>query len=134
VFLDYGLNMVDSLTISKLALELYLSKYYNENIPKIDKPSIYNDIKEGYYGAITEVYKPYGEDLYYYDVNSLYPFVALQDMPGLECCKEEFINLNPNIDNLFGFYYCEIITPLNSYLGLLPVRTKGGGIEFPLGK
>ena len=32
VFLDYGLNMVDHLTISKLALELFLSKYYNENM------------------------------------------------------------------------------------------------------
>lgn len=99
VFLDYGLNMIDYLTISKLALELFLSKYYNENIPKIDKPSIYNDIKEGYYGAITEVYKPYGENLYYYDVNSLYPFLALQDMPGLICTKESFYNVNKNIDD-----------------------------------
>jgi len=94
---------------------------------------MYNDIKQAYYGGITEVYKPYGENLYYYDVNSLYPYVALQDMPGLECCKQEFMNLNPNIDDYFGFFYCEIETPLDSYLGLLPIRNKNG-IEFPLGK
>ncbi len=133
VFLDYGLNMIDDLTISKLALELFLSKYYNENIPKIDKPSMYNDIKQGYYGAITEVYKPYGEDLCYYDVNSLYPYVALQDMPGLICTKQSFYNIDKNIDDYFGLFYCEIETPLDSYLGLLPVRNNSG-IEFPLGK
>ncbi len=58
VFLDYGIDMLDSLTISGLARKLYLSKHYNNNI--------YNDIKQGYYGGITEVYRPYGEDLYYY--------------------------------------------------------------------
>ena len=136
VFLDYGLDMHDSLTISKLAVNLFLSKYYKDNIPNINKPSIYNDIKEGYYGGITEVYKPYGENLYYYDVNSLYPYVALQDMPGLVCSKEEFYTgsgIEKDIDEYFGFFYCEIETPLNSYLGLLPVRNKNG-IEFPLGK
>lgn len=108
MFLDYGLNITDSLTISKLALELFLSKYYKNNIPIINKASIYNDISMGYYGAITEVYKPYGENLYYYDVNSLYPYVALQDMPGLECKKESFYNVDKNINDYFGFYYCEI--------------------------
>lgn len=33
-----------------------------------------------------EVYKAHGEDLYYYDVNSLYPFTSLNDMPGLGVC------------------------------------------------
>jgi len=48
---------------------------------------MYHDIKQAYYGGITEVYKPYGRDLFYYDVNSLYPSVALKDMPGLGCSK-----------------------------------------------
>lgn len=136
VFLDYGLDMTDSLTISKLALNLFLSKYYDNNIPNIKKVSVYNDIKQAYYGGITEVYKPYGENLYYYDVNSLYPSVALQDMPGLACVstKEEFSPLtNTQIDNYFGFYLCEIETGVNHYLGLLPVRNSNG-IEFPVGK
>jgi len=94
---------------------------------------MYNDINQGYYGAITEVYKPYGENLYYYDINSMYPFVCKQPTPGLLCTKESFYNIDLNIDDYFGFYYCEIETPLDSYLGLLPVRNKNG-IEFPLGK
>lgn len=62
IFLYYGLDMYKNSTISKLAVSLYLSKYYNNNIPNINKRSMYNDIKEAYYGAITEVYKPSGEN------------------------------------------------------------------------
>ena len=57
VFLDYGVNMIESLTISGLALKIFRRNYYNKNIPLINKTSMYKDIKEGYYGAITEVYK-----------------------------------------------------------------------------
>lgn len=61
VFNDYKINMKDSITISSLAMKIYLNKDYNENIPIIDKASIYKDIKQGYYGGITEVYKPFGD-------------------------------------------------------------------------
>jgi len=73
-------------------------------------------------------------NLYYYDVNSLYPFVALQAMPGTECTKENFLVKGSKIDNLFGFYYCEIITPNDLYFGLLSHKTENGSLIFPLGK
>lgn len=71
--------------------------------------------------------------MYYYDVNSLYPYVALQDLPGLECSKIDNFGDNVDICNLFGFYYCEIETSGDKYLGVLPVTSKFG-IYFPLGK
>ena len=70
---------------------------------------------------------------FYYDVNSLYPYVALQDMPGLICSKLNYYDDKQDISSLFGFFYCSIDAPLNSYLGLLPLRTQSGLI-FPLGK
>lgn len=69
--------MTDSITISKLALRLFLKDQYNNNIPDVNKSSIYKDIKQAYYGGNTEVYRHCAFDLYYYDVNSLYPFVTL---------------------------------------------------------
>lgn len=132
IFLDYNINMSESLTISGLAVKIYLKDFYNSNIPNINKASLYKDIKQAYYGGITEVYKPHGHNLYYYDVNSLYPSVALQDMPGLICSKLVFYVNNQEIDNLFGFFYCSIETPLDGYLGLFPIRDIG--LTFPLGK
>lgn len=133
VFNDYGVNLTDSVTISGLALRIFLKDFYKENIPSITKASLYNDIKQAYYGGITEVYKPYGYNLYYYDVNSLYPYVALQDMPGLVCSKLLYYTKDCDINDLFGFFYCHVESPVNSYLGLLPVRDKSG-INFPVGK
>ena len=53
-------------------------------------------------------------------------------MPGLVCSRMEFSGNGIDIDNLFGFYYCDIECH-NGYLGLLSVRVKNG-VHFPLGK
>ena len=45
---------------------------------------------------MTEVYKPYGKNLLLYDVNSLYPFAALNPMPGINCSFIE--NIGNNLD------------------------------------
>lgn len=117
IFNEYKINLTECITISGLAMKIYLKNYYNCDIPMINKSKLYNDIKEAYYGGITEVYKPYGTNLYYYDVNSLYPYVAYQAMAGLEC-KHMISYVNRNIQDLFGL--CE--APKNAYLGLLPLR------------
>lgn len=70
-----------------MALKLFLPKYYKNNIPTINKKSVYSELKQAYYGGITEVYIPHGRNLFYYDINSLYPYASLNDMPGLNCKK-----------------------------------------------
>ncbi|KAF8805670.1 hypothetical protein BYT27DRAFT_7224747 [Phlegmacium glaucopus] len=102
-------------------------KYYlkNSKIPLINTNNLFNFIYLAYYGGITEVYKPYGQDLTYLDVNSLYPFSAKNPMPGLE-----YQGLD--LDKLFGVFHAEVITN-DLYIGLLPVKTKTG-IIFPNGK
>lgn len=132
-FLKYGVDITKGLTVASNAMTLYLSKYYKDNIPLVNDMQMYKDIKEAYYGGITEVYKPYGQNLFYYDVNSLYPFVGYKPMPGLEAYKEEYFS-QININDLFGFYYCEIYCDSNRYLGLLPVRQQGQGNIYPTGK
>lgn len=122
VYLNYGLQMTNSLTISRLALNIYLKKYLKDHKIPIIRKNMYNDIKKAYFGGITEVYKPYGKNLYYYDVNSLYPFAALNAMPGIHCTYIEDLNYKGiELKDLFGFFYCEIETN-NDYLGLLPVH------------
>ena len=123
-------------------MKIYLNNFYKEAIPLINKPSVYKDIKQSYYGGITEVYKPTnsnGEPLYYYDVNSLYPYAALSDMPGKECTLESSINKRFTEDlELFGFFYCTIKVREDSLnIGLLPVRDvpqSEGGISLPIGE
>jgi len=134
--------MTDSLTVSGLAMRIFLTKYYNPNdkaIPLITHKSIFDDIHKSYYGGRVEVYNPTNIDnktLYYYDVNSLYPYASLNTMPGINSTYIECIKDKVNIEDLFGFFYCKIktnFTKYNNYFGLLPVRTKTNLI-FPLGE
>jgi hypothetical protein len=134
--------MTDSLTISGLAMRIFLTNHYNPNdkaIPLIIHKSIFDDIHKSYYGGRVEVYNPTNKDnktLYYYDVNSLYPYASLNTMPGINSTYIECIRDKVNIDDLFGFFYCKIktnFTGYNNYFGLLPVRTKTNLI-FPLGE
>lgn len=43
------------------------------------------------------------------------------------------MNIDPDVNTLFGFYYCEVETSSN-YLGLLPFRTSSGSVLLANGK
>lgn len=58
VLIHYEVNISENITISGLTVHIFLKDFYNNNIPLINKSSIYKNIKKGYYGGITEVYKP----------------------------------------------------------------------------
>ena len=129
----YDTQMTDCLTISRLAMNIFIKDYLGDSKLPIVKKGMYNDIKNAYYGGVTEVYKPYGENLYYYDVNSLYPFSSKNAMCGTNCTyMEDLGNDGLKLYELFGFFYCEIETS-NSYIGLLPVNCNIGLI-MPMGK
>jgi hypothetical protein len=65
LFVNFELSIRDSLTISKLALNILLKNFYDfakNPIPLINDKDIYNNIRQSYFGGITEVYKPYGKN------------------------------------------------------------------------
>jgi hypothetical protein len=131
IFLNYSLQITDALTISKLSINILFSKYIKsneKNLPLIKNVNIFSFIKDSYSGGITEVYMPYGENLNYYDINSMYPFVAKNVMPGNKVTyielQESEIKEGKSLDlnELFGFFYCKIKTR-EQYLGLLPIHS-----------
>jgi hypothetical protein len=64
----------------------------------------------------------------------LYPYAALNDMPGLKCTYIDYINNTPDLNSLFGFYFCQVECTDKLYLGLLPTRTATGSVILPTGK
>src|ERR1700738_457690 len=85
IYLKFNVDITHAMTISRLALNIFYKRHYNYKypLPLIRDPDLFNLVNNGYYGGITEVYIPHGKNLKYIDVNSLYPFAALnQPLPG----------------------------------------------------
>lgn len=95
--------MTNSLTISRLALNIFIKDYLKESKLSIITQNIFSNIKRAYFGDVTEVYKFYGKNLYYYDVNSLYPFASLNSMASTSCIYLEDYKDSLNIHDLLGF-------------------------------
>lgn len=125
IFNEFKVNIDKVLTLPALAMRIYKSLFLSKN-------SIYQihgitevDIRKSYTGGSVDVYIPHNrisswlindnveyEKLFYYDVNSLYPYVMSQkQMPiGKPTFFEGDISkINPQA---FGFFYCEISSPL----------------------
>lgn len=134
LWIDHNIELTESLTISGLAKTKFMKYYIKDSkIPLINTNNLFQFINSSYYGGITEVYKPHGKNLTYTDVNSLYPYAALNPMPGINCqWLESYNSEGLDLSKLFGVFYAKVITN-EQYLGLLPVRTKSG-IIFPRGK
>jgi hypothetical protein len=118
-------------TIAATSLDLFRRKYLPYSISKANKYR--KELKESYYGGRTEIFhlnpiKCNGNQLYYIDVNSLYPYVMLK-----------FLYPNPNIvkysdklrEGFEGIVKATIKTN-KTYLPVLPLRLKNK-LLFPNG-
>lgn len=132
-------QITNSLTISGLSMKIFMKDHYNEKkpLPLIKNKKVFADIHKAYYGGRTEVHKPYGKNLYYYDINSLYPFASLNTFPGTKAKYIDFVKPLKGIqDDMFGYFYCKINTSKSIIkdIGLLPRRDEKGGLTYPLGE
>jgi DNA polymerase type B, organellar and viral len=135
IFTLFRLDILKYPTLPSLAFAIYRSKFMgNAKIPLIDG-NLFNQLKKGYTGGSVDVYKPYGENIYRYDVNSLYPYVMREyPMPvGNPTLFEGDISIISEgngynlINRPFGFFEVEITAPENLGVPLLQTRIKTFG-------
>lgn len=105
------------ITITKIALSIWKRNYIEDNtVGNSSKFYNYikNTIRNSYKGGITEVYKPYGTNLLYYDINSAYPYAMMELLPtGLpETVNFDDLDENTNpiewLNKFFGFLTVKI--------------------------
>lgn len=134
---EYNSDITNKITIASLALSLFRSNYYNEEEFPIHIPNKNVDtfIRSGYYGGHADAYIPIGENLYYYDVNSLYPFVMQEfPMPGGEPKWSSDLE-SMELDNIYGFIKAYVECPKTIKRPFLPYRDeKDGTLIFPTGE
>lgn len=124
----YFVDICDVLSASSLSFKIFRVNHLDIDIP-ILKNSSDSFIRKSYFGGATDYYKGYGNDLHYYDVNSLYPHAMVKPMP-LNLIKKH--NKVSEINNFFGFVKCKVTTPTNNLKPILPFKHSGNTI-FPTG-
>lgn len=117
LFSTYRCNITKHVTISSIAIFIYCSNFLNPETTHLTITSgkLENAIRASNFGGRCEIFKPIGENLNYYDFNSLYPSAMLQPLP----IGNPVYTLNKNLDHIFGYVYAKITTNnLNNLLYL----------------
>lgn len=133
---EYNVDIVNYLTLSALSLAISRMSYYDPNSWPIHIPSRNEDtfIRRGYYGGHADVYKPYGKNLHYYDVNSLYPYIMkTYSMPGGVPVWNGHLE-GQELSNLYGFIEAYVECPRTLTRPFLPYRDENETLLFPTGE
>lgn len=130
IFKYFKLNINKYPTLPSLAFAIFRANFLPEaQIPLLNE-DLNIDIRQSYSGGSVDVYKPYGENIIGYDVNSLYPFVMknMQMPVGIPTYFEGDITQFEDISNKLGFFQVEIQAPDNLKHPIIQtkVETKGG--------
>lgn len=130
-FNKFKVDIESVYSTATLSLKIYRSKFQKDPI-FILPSNIDLFIRNSYYGGGTDVYQAYGENIHYYDVNSLYPFAMKKPMP-YNLVVNKLIDLRfRSLDSFFGFAYVEIYCPKNMLRPVLPFH-KDGKTIYPVG-
>lgn len=121
-------------TIASQAMNIFKANYLDKEYV-VHHSSILKEQFEGYYGGRTEAFcrgKLKKEHHYkLYDINSLYPFCMLKEMPDTNTLRITYKNVLTYINNFHGMSRVTISCPEMEY-PLLPFRTKSK-LLFPIG-
>jgi DNA polymerase type B, organellar and viral len=124
IFDKFNLNINNYPTLSSLSFGIYRAHYLKDfKIPLIGG-QILKDIREGYFGGHTDVYKTTGENLYVYDVNSLYPYVMSNYSMPIGNIKYFEGDIYKIEDKPFGFFLAEITAPDDLNVPILMTKAK----------
>lgn len=126
-FSKYANDIGFTISIASTSLKVFTSKFLKEPLYVLNK-NTEDFIRKSYYGGRCEVFKKHLDKGFYYDVNSLYPYVMTLEMPSgyyyevLEFEKDKI-----------GFYNCDVYIPENLYIPPIPFKYKNKLI-FPVGR
>ena len=127
-FSNYKVDITTIYSTPSLSMKIFKLNFLSEPIPILDK-SQDDFIRKSYFGGATDYYQKQGTNLYYYDVNSLYPYAMLKPMPfQMVKIHKELATL----EGFFGFCSVKVECPIN-IKPILPLKHKFKTI-FPTGK
>lgn len=124
-------------TVGSSALEFYYDNFFQRPKYILDKDEVKRTeklkfLKEAYTGGRVEIFhrKPVKGKIFYFDVNSLYPYAMKNFFPHLEKC---YWRKKPNLKKE-GVCDVDIEAPKNIILPYLGLKLDTQGLVFPAGR
>ena len=113
-----------SLTLGSQALSILMEMYNIDTLP-FEKPNraIYNFELSGNFGGHVDVYKRYASPVIEYDINSAYPYAAIQT----GCCEGKGVLVSDRTAGTAGVYL--VTAHINFFNPPLPKRLKHKGTK-----
>lgn len=121
MLLDLGGQV--NMTLASCAMDIYRRKFLSGDVWRNVEHLEF--IKASYFGGRTEIYRTHGENLDYFDFNSMYPAAMLEQMPtgkareGNEKTQSAILK---RARREIGFISCTVTIPGSVYLPPLPIR------------
>ena len=129
-----GINITECLTGASLSKKFFFMKYYDQFKMPVwtldDEADAF--IRKGYFGGRVEIFnfsEVNHDRFYYYDFTSLFPAMALKNLPYGQPEKRNKEYIERNIDNFFGFIRCKV-TSKESKLKPLHAVYDDGKLKF----
>ena len=125
-------NLTEKLTIASNSISIFKDEFYKYGRFSRNSDKIDNFFRNAYKGGRVEAVKKYGTDLYYYDINSLYPYVMLKnEYPLIKNNNYEYTTKYQV--GITGIYECEVKCDY-MHIPLLPYKDAQNKLLFPYGK
>jgi hypothetical protein len=129
IFEKYHLNIHKFPTLPSLSFGIYRTHYLKDYPIPLISGQLFNDISKSFTGGSTDMFKPYGENIRCYDVNSLYPYIMKSNKFPVGTIRKfigDITILNNN--DYYWFGDCDISTKKDLYQPYLQLHnnTKHG--------
>ena len=123
-------------TIASTALKTFRKRFLDQELSTYHQFNQF--FRKAYYGGRTEIFNMHapdnGKTYYYYDVNSMYPYVMQKyKYPISRPQKMNYHNIE-EINGKCGIMDVTVTAPPDLHIPLLPYHREDGKLLFPLGK
>jgi hypothetical protein len=127
---NYRIDICDIVSTASLAFKIFRSHYLTREIPLLN-PHEENFVRKSYLGGATDYYMAMGENVYWYDINSLYPYAMLEPVPYKAIAKHSDLS-DVKVKDFKGFVLAKVTCPENIKHPIVSFKQDGKTI-YPRG-
>jgi len=114
VFTNWKIDIEKYPTTPSLAFAIYRAHYLKDHLIPISEGEVFDFISKSFTGGSTDMFKPYGENIRCYDVNSLYPYIMKTSLFPVGIIRK-FIGDITILNNIYWIGDCDISTKKDLY-------------------